>query len=84
MNIKPQHRVVSPNTFSQHMYDVGKKYQCKVCDKKYTDTSALLRHKKSAHEGVTYKCETCEYQCTEKSNLSSHIKSLHEGVKYPC
>ena len=32
----------------------GKKYQCKSCDKEYTDSSALWTDNKSVHEGVTY------------------------------
>ena len=38
----------------QSVHD-GKRYQCEVCNKEYTDRTTLRRHKKSAHEDLTYK-----------------------------
>ena len=63
---------------------VNGKYECDQCDKIYTKSSNLLRHRQSAHDGVKYDCDQCDYQATVQGNLKTHIQSKHEGVKYAC
>merc|ERR1712096_173666 len=61
-----------------------KKFQCRKCDKKYSDNASLYKHNKSSHEGVKYPCTECNYKGTQKKSLQEHVAAVHEGVKYPC
>ena len=53
------------------------KFQCKLCEKQYSDPSPLHRHIKAVHEGLRYKCDFCERVFNQKSNLTAHTKSKH-------
>ena len=55
----------------------GKKYQCKQCEKQFSDPSPLHRHVKSVHEGVIFKCNSCEKDFKQMFTLDSHVKSKH-------
>ena len=46
--------------------------------------SALYKHKKAKHEGVTYPCDRCNYVAGQKAHLKNHIENIHEKVRYPC
>ena len=56
---------------------VGKKFQCKQCEKQFSDPSPLHRHVKSVHEGVVFKCNSCEKDFKQMFTLDSHVKSKH-------
>ena len=47
----------------------GKKYQCEVCNKEYTENMSLRRHKKSVHEGKKYQCKVCDRKYTDTGAL---------------
>ena len=64
---------------------IDRKFICSKCDKQYTDTSSLRRHKASAHEGVRYPCDECNAgPFIKSSSLWKHTASVHKGVVYPC
>ena len=80
--------LISSNTNKEdrkeHAVNVNNKYECGQCDKTYTKSSSLHRHKQSAHKGVRYTCDKCDFQYTDLSTLNKHIKSKHDGVKFAC
>ena len=57
------------------------KTYCVECDKSYSNYSALYKHKKAFHEGVTYNCNQCDYKSALKANLKRHIETKHEDIK---
>ena len=75
---------LAPYPRRREVVRVNWKYECEVCQKKYSDKTSLDRHKQSVHEGVTYACDQCDYQAARQYNLTLHIQSKHEGVKYAC
>ena len=54
------------------------------CNSVFKHRSALLKHVRNIHEGVSYPCKQCDYKAKHQSNLKKHMKSVHEGMKYPC
>ena len=60
------------------------KFQCKQCDKTFSDKRQLRKHNLSKHEGVKYACNHCDKTFSVRSLLRRHIQSKHEGVKYAC
>ena len=58
--------------------------QCPDCDKEFSIRHAMLRHHRSAHQGVKYPCSQCDYKATKSGDLKKHFESVHEGVRYPC
>lgn len=76
--------ILSSHIKSQHK---EKKYECKNCDKEFTNESSCRSHNRIVHEGLinSYKCDLCQYSATHKINLSVHIKNVHLKEKlYPC
>ena len=63
---------------------VSKSVQCLKCDKMFASSDSMMRHFKSAHEGIKHQCNHCYKHFTRVSSLNAHIKSLHEGIKSPC
>ena len=59
-------------------------FPCDRCDKHYAVKSHLIRHIKSAHEGVKYPCNDCGYEAKHMHHLKDHIKVVHEGVMFTC
>ena len=69
--------------------NTGKKYQCQICNRVYSQKSNLTKHIKSVHEDKKYKYEMrsrCKISNKEYSSYGSliyrHMRSVHEGVKY--
>ena len=58
--------------------------QCPDCGKEFSIRHAMLRHHRSAHQGVRYPCSQCDFKAAFSSDLKKHVESAHEGVKYPC
>merc|ERR1712129_477740 len=52
-------------------------YQCKQCDRGFTNPATLWRHKNSVHDGVVYRCDECDYNTSWSSNLAIHKKTKH-------
>ena len=57
-----------------------RKYQCKQCEKGFTNCGALWRHKRSIHEGAVYNCDKCEYTTKWSGNLKAHDQRKHENL----
>ena len=52
-------------------------YECKLCDKAFTTSGALCRHRKSIHEGLTFKCDECGHSAKRVDHLNKHKKTKH-------
>ena len=64
--------------------DEAGQYQCGRCEKKFTFSSGLYKHNKSAHEGLKFSCNKCNKTFTQNVQLKRHIKGVHEGVTFSC
>ena len=64
--------------------EVETKFQCSECDKSFSYKSHLIRHRRSAHEGVKYQCNLCDYENSRQDHVSMHIRAKHQGLKYGC
>ena len=47
-------------------------------------TSQILMHRRSKHEGVMYESEQYDSTFTGEDTLTTHIQSIHERVMYSC
>ena len=57
-------------------------YPCNKCDKQFTQKGTLVRHMRSAHEGIRYPCNDCAYKATTKQTLERHIQTIHLTTKF--
>jgi hypothetical protein len=69
--------------------DVKQKFDCDQCDKKYSDRSNLMRHKKSMHNFVVpknniCKCRFCNATFSRLDNRLRHEKSKHSSTIQDC
>jgi hypothetical protein len=49
--------------------------ECEICEKRFSDISALAKHK-SIHTGEKpYSCNICQKSFSQRSNLSTHCKT---------
>ena len=79
--------ISEPKINNTHLVSVneGRQFTCDMCDKQYTETSSLKRHKESIHDGVRYPCDQCDSKpFKDESGLRKHKESVHEGKRYPC
>ncbi|CAH1778351.1 unnamed protein product [Owenia fusiformis] len=65
-----------------------KHFNCNICDKSYTDSSSLNRHKRRVHATSPrarerYQCELCLKYLANKTILAIHQR-IHTGEKYKC
>ena len=60
-------------------YRRGGSFECDIesCDKSFTRSGALQRHKKIAHGGLRYPCSNCDYKATTNDSLKKHILVRH-------
>jgi len=56
-----------------------KAYTCPVegCNKAFTQSGNLFKHKKSAHDGVYYECEECGRRFAQKEQMKKHFQTVH-------
>ena len=65
------------DALSRHISSVheGIKYDCEVCQKRYTSKNNLKYHMEVAHENADlYKCEFCEKNFITKEGFRHHLK----------
>ena len=50
----------------QEQIDISKTtpVKCEKCEKHYSNSSHLKRHKETVHDGIQYSCHKCEYKVT--------------------
>ena len=60
-----------------NLSDGEAKYQCRHCDKSFTQPGTLNRHVKVIHAGVRYQCSKCEYEATYQQALKKHSAKSH-------
>jgi len=63
---------------------IGSKFQCSICQSKFSSKSSARAHILCKHKGKLHGCTQCQQQFTAKSHMIRHIKSLHENFKYFC
>lgn len=63
----------------------GIELNCRICDKKFTRSGTLLRHKKYAHSESNYKCKICDQTFTQSGTIKKHMKYAHiRSTNYKC
>merc|ERR1712129_514195 len=60
-----------------NLSDGEAKFQCRHCDKSFTQPGTLNRHVKVIHAGVRYQCSKCEYEATYQQALKKHSAKSH-------
>jgi len=64
-----------------------KAYMCPVegCNKAFSQSYNLTKHKKTVHEGVYYECEECGRRFGVKHNMSRHFQTVHlQEKRFKC
>ena len=52
---------------------------CDICIKgTFKSRTALLQHKRSAHDKIRFKCNDCKYEATQKCDLKRHQFRMHK------
>ena len=59
-------------------------FQCIKCEKHFSQHKGLIRHIRSAHEGLKFPCAYCSHKATTKQHLETHIQALHKRTKLFC
>ena len=55
-----------------------KAFECKICEKSFSNNQAMQIHVASVHEGKKlFKCEICDYSFSTKGNMNKHVESVH-------
>ena len=61
-----------------------KKYNCEICNEKFTTVNLLNKHKKNNHPKII-KCKFCDYKVFELKRLKRHVNTIHSTNKpYKC
>ena len=63
---------------------VFQKYECSICNSKFSDKYYLKTHEDSIHRNKMFDCNYCGKQFTQSGILTTHINSIHKGIKYKC
>ena len=54
-------------------------HKCEVCEKMYTNTSALNLHR-TIHKAKSFPCYICDFKAHRKQGMISHIELVHLGI----
>ena len=65
----------------QKRSDVHKKFECKLCGKKYSQSSSLYRHMVQHNNNKSYECGECGKQFFRRYNLHRHISGKRNCKK---
>ncbi|KAI5634764.1 RE1-silencing transcription factor isoform X4 [Phthorimaea operculella] len=69
----------------RHVNVLERKYTCTDCQKKFIDSTSLLRHIDSVHEvKPVLACEYCPEKFTSISKLTRHVRTHAGDRPYPC
>ena len=61
------------------VHEGRKNHKCNQCNKAFTTSSSVNRHKKSVHQNKkNFKCDQCPRRFTRKTNLINHKVDLHQ------
>lgn len=61
----------------RYMHELGRKFQCNLCDKSFK-TSIVLKEHIASHTGDTlYVCANCPKTFNSGANMRSHRKKMH-------
>lgn len=58
-------------------------YQCRYCDKSFSDSSNFSKHKK-VHGHKYYQCETCKRKFNSKKMIAQHMEYHLKNSPFPC
>ena len=62
----------------------SKRYECDVCDERFTSPSRLVEHKRKHTGEKPYECDVCNKRFARAGTLAAH-KRTHGGEKpYEC
>ena len=80
--LKDNYKTVNSNLNINSVHEAQRNHKCDQCEKSYSRLSHLIRHRRTAHEGLKinprqYKCDKCEYASGYLSNLKKHINRVH-------
>ena len=56
------------------------RYECDICQKTFSRSWSLVKHKRRIHTGKKYECEICQNTFSRGGSLVIH-KSIHTLVK---
>ena len=62
----------------------SKQYQCSICQKCFTWSSHLIRHKRIHSDEKPYRCKTCAKRFRENSKLKIHERIHTDNKPYQC
>ena len=63
---------------------VGPNDTCKVCQKKFHNSMAILRHFREKHLGIKHICSICKLSYSQEMRLQIHVRAVHYGIKHEC
>ena len=73
----------SDRDLANHVPECPVKFACEMCEKRYSYSSGLIRHRNRCHPDaeqpklVNYVCELCGYLTDRKENFKRHSITVH-------
>ena len=65
--------------------NIKQQFQCKLCQRCFTENGSLKKHILSVHEGKkrkkSFECKICDAKFSSTPSLNNHILSFHERKK---
>ena len=60
------------------VHDGEKTHNCQICENKsFINSSLLIDHMISFHQGLKYECDVCEASYSQSNGLKKHVKKSH-------